>query len=1275
MTTPAGPGLVRAVAAEAAAKVRSLGAGDAVPDPRGLLPATDEAEPLVLSRVPAALTAKLKNLVGDGPSLTYRLCAESATQPAACSAARPLAVPVQADVTGDGTPDLVADLVPRKQEQGVGVGLASMRLPGSETRGGALKAQIWAEYELPGGKKLTVGFDGYRRGSSLSGTDWGVFTLDPATKDVTVSMKRTDPAAAVATVAGLDGTTLLSLRQSPAAERFTAHAALGGQGSGLTVTSSRPAALDALLVTDRRRLTHVRVNGLRTRMTAELTRRGGVTDLHLTSPGPIPSAAFRDHVYEDGRLARLTALDIRGLPRDFRARHTAERGAQALTMTSASPRAKSADLLYFAEGTVVKARLDDLPARVRLENDPAANRVTHTASGPIGAFEITLQRNGGAISAPPGDHITMIKDGPALGVSGRLSAVAGFDVTYGATPRVRLNLGSGGHPFLGAASIDRTHLARLEISNTPARLSADLDPAARTATYRATETISRLRAAYADLKEGPIIQGTLYGVRSTVAASWNLGTRSSVEVAAGSRLKRIDLRAAKGDDQVSADVEGLRERAALVVDAAAEHLAWTSGGEVDSVSASARTRLDGRDLRAAAVATGVPARFDASWAGGAPGFRGLSGPIASARIAVANHPGAQAPKGPHLAVHHDAASGDFDASARIDGLREAALTPAGGGFTAEVRAARQRVALDADLRLAGDLRYGVLGTLGPVPGRVTITAKDGLVAYDSGGARLDLKARLWLGKGAALDSIAHTPHLPGGLTLVDAPCRGCAPATGPFCTAARGCFGVKGFVDLTGLPHRVTIDPAKKTFTFTGYRPAGRKLGLYLDSRVLAPVPVRARATLTGLPERVTSLTVGPFDAGKGRDVDGRDSHAVTANYTVEPAATIGSLDVRAEADTPGYGRVRGRVVVSPVPATVAVNGNYGRKTRITVRNATPVRRLEAAVTVLPEGAGRAGSGLLRFTGVPSVFGIDTDGAGSGLRLPALAYQANASTLDGLLAVEGALIEKVYKPRRGELLGTSLAVTDLAARTTATVRPDLSVELVSTPVPTRRIEVHAGLSLEPVARQKVSAAQEVPHAAGLLGYRLGGEFGLDGSRIEDLSLAVHRLSWLRVRPGRVPFGLAAPKAVGFLTPGFEGGYDRIDLRARGVDLRPDVRLDIRVSRKVGADVFRQSVRVGPTRSLELRRYDQRLRPISGKQAIKAGDVPLACLTVAARPGYVPVRARDSITLRGADGPQTISLLDAGAQVPGYAVDLLTHFMSPFPGADWKVSALDPGSCG
>ncbi|MCT9932333.1 hypothetical protein N5079_19200 [Planotetraspora sp. A-T 1434] len=198
---------------------------------------------------------------------------------------------------------------------------------------------------------------------------------------------------------------------------------------------------------------------------------------------------------------------------------------------------------------------------------------------------------------------------------------------------------------------------------------------------------------------------------------------------------------------------------------------------------------------------------------------------------------------------------------------------------------------------------------------------------------------------------------------------------------------------------------------------------------------------------------------------------------------------------------------------------------------------------------------------------------------------------------------------------------------------------------------------------------------GFFGFRMDGHFALRRSEIRDVSLAVHDMSWLRIRPGRVPFGMAAPAALGYVSPGFEGGYDHLDLRAAGVALNPDVKLRVRVGRKVGQDAFSDTLRLGPVTSLELRRYDGRLRPIGAQQSVKIGGAQLACLTIGTRPGLAAAPRSGSITLRGADGPQMVSLLaPGGGQVPGYAVDLLSQFMSPFKGADLEVSGASPGPC-
>ncbi|MGW4642326.1 hypothetical protein ACWEN6_27690 [Sphaerisporangium sp. NPDC004334] len=1509
------------------------------------------------------------------PLVTYRLCAQAASLAASCSAPQPLAKPVAADVTGDGAPDIVASLVPtldradlvgranalasaqrrlrepvggtagsllggtgksgsgksgspgdeaerdrRRDDLAVrvadGLGLATARLGTGADRDKALKAQVWARFDIPaaasgaGATRLSVGFDGFRRGTSLSALDWAVYRFrtggqggesgqssrgggggqggrgnrgGQGVEEVQVDVRRSRPGASIATVAGVatlspggrpSEPVLMSLRQSPVPEKLTISARFdAGEGEGtLKAAVSRPSTLDALVLDARDagrtggRCTQVVLDKVASQVTADLTHRaaGGATEIHFTGPSPMNRAELRDYTYRDGRLDKVISGTMTGVPADFRARYEAVDGrSQALTigtprpgsapggpagrtpsptraagagsphLVAAGPEsrmskagvaagARAAEVVVYdrkAAGTVFRASLTGLPALMRIFYDIAGNRITHTSSSPIGGVEVLLQRDGGAVSAPAGGHVTVIKDGGRLGVSARLTALAGFELTYGDRPHAMLELASAGRPFLAAANIDGAHLLRMEMSNTPRRVEVDLDPAARKARYQASGAIARLRAAYAAPRQGPTIDSSLYGLRSTVEGSWRLGERPTVEVTTTSGLKKAEVyynrtyvtqaggpaqasggpagagRAGKsqgegagrtgtdpsvgagrtgsgqsegagrsggagrggegGGDDVWVTVAGVHRRVAMLADLAGGRLSWTADRPTASVSAFARTRFQGRDFRVAAEVRDVPARFEAGWGGGTYYFQGLSGPVGSATVAVADHDGARAPRGPHLAVHYDRSTGDLDGSVRVDGLTGARFGGGGGGFKASFQSgspavrngspaarsgspavrsgspatssgspaagsgspaaggdAGQGVALDADVRLEGDLRFGVLGTLGPVPGDVEVSAvPGGPVTYSAAGRRMDLEAQVWLGKAAAIGAIPGVPEVASGLSLVDGGCApgaaGCAADQGAFCLggppapggtvqspaagpAGRRCFGVRGFVRLRGLPAKATVDLARKTFSFSGYRPSDRRLAVYLASKVVAPVPIRAYATLDGLPREITGMSVGPFEAGLGKDADGRNANVIRVTYRVEPAATLTSLRAAVEADTgTSYGVVRAMAVVDPVPAAVAIDGAYGRKTHLRVQNSAPVKRLEAKVTVVPPGSqaggavvptgvgARPASGVVRFTDVPAAFTVDGGDAGDGgLRVPGLSYRADggANTLDGLFAVEGGLVGRVYRPAQGEVLGASFAVRDLASEATIRINTDLSVELTSKPVPTRLLEVHAGLSVSPVARQRISVRKDIPYTSGFLAFQMRGGFGLGRSVIRDVSLGVHGVSWLRIRPGRVPFGIEAPAELGYVSPGFEGNYDHLDLRADGVDLRPDVRLKIRVARGIGRDAFSDTVRLGRATSLSFRRYDQRTRPISAEQALKVGSTPIACLSIGTRPGLAAARRANAITLRGADGPQVVSLLDAGGQAQGYVLDLLSQFMSPFDGAGWEVSRLTPGRC-
>ena len=517
------------------------------------------------------------------------------------------------------------------------------------------------------------------------------------------------------------------------------------------------------------------------------------------------------------------------------AAYTAADGKQILTVDSGRPRAGSAKLLYFdraADKTVLRAELSGLPAKVRLVNDLAEHRVTHTSSSKIGRFAVVLQRGEGAVSSPRGGHVTMIKNGDAVGVSGLLAGLSGFDVTYGAVPHAHLEVGSSGRSFLGAASIDDPpgqagdlqHARQGRRDARPGRAEGRL-PGQR----RDRQGQGRLHRH----RSGPTIDGTILGVHDDVKAAWELGERSTVDITSSSTLGKVQIYANKayvtkpqGED-IKAEVSRRTQARPLVADTAAKTLTWTSDGPVRSVSALARANSQGRYITAAAEVTGVPARFDASWNGDAYRFRGLSGPVGSAAVAFTNHDGAKAPAGPHLSAHYDQATGDLDASVRVKGLSSVEFSPGEQGFTGDsrrpadprprhrrhpgrpLRAARQaRPAARPPGGLGGRWRADVLG----VPAR-----RDGPRLARQGGRAQEHGGRTGRAR----------RHLAGGRRLRRR-VSGCAP--GAFCTE-RGCFGVQGYLDVSGLPDQVTVDLAKKAFTFAGFAPKRRSLGVYWPAR------------------------------------------------------------------------------------------------------------------------------------------------------------------------------------------------------------------------------------------------------------------------------------------------------------------------------------------------------------------------------------------------------------------------------------------------------------
>ncbi|MDT4939235.1 MAG: hypothetical protein QOG80_2906, partial [Pseudonocardiales bacterium] len=207
-------------------------------------------------------------------TLFYRVCAESASQPLACSIYLPVGVPVPVDVTGDNFPDVLAELLPIIDVTSVGIDV-SVQFGYSKiiTNSTPLPAHIFVVYDPPIiNKRIEFGYDG--RASTLANSTQTLFTLHNAyaalTGDISVSMQTTSnkpgstealtfaikdliggsaghPATEANPMAG-------AVQFSPFPTKLTANAHLthtGGQDEDIvSIQSSTPATVNAVINQD-----------------------------------------------------------------------------------------------------------------------------------------------------------------------------------------------------------------------------------------------------------------------------------------------------------------------------------------------------------------------------------------------------------------------------------------------------------------------------------------------------------------------------------------------------------------------------------------------------------------------------------------------------------------------------------------------------------------------------------------------------------------------------------------------------------------------------------------------------------------------------------------------------------------------------------------------------------------------------------------------------------------------------------------------------------------
>lgn len=936
----------------------------------------------------------------------------------------------------------------------LGLGLVSLRLPTSEFAGADLPAHVWAVYDIPTRKRLSVGFDGFRRGAGLSTAAIGVYTFNPATLingiyDIKASVVQVGAAESVAITAGFANVTdnaegkayeptVASARFSPVPTLFTAHAKIDpgaadrAQTAVVDATTNVRTQLDTQVLSNgatESRFDRVKVDKVPNLVSASLTRPPGGAEsaLDYSASAVIDDVEFADLVYQGATLDKATLAGAKSVPDRFKAALTSGNDQVKLDYQASARLGELTVAMFDRDPSIVlRGALRDLPSQLVIDTDLPGRHVVFRGNEALGSAEVGLSRDLGGWAPLPGDHATLVLSGRKVGVSARVTGLKTIDVFFGDHPRGTTEFTPGGQAFSGAGNVDGHLKGRLDVSNLPATLSFDLNNAQRTVAFRASSVVDRVKAAFVDTTTGPSAVAAVNKVPRSVDVKYDLGDRPRATYKASSPVPLVELFVSpQGVEQLdpnahhylSAAVTDIPAEADLLVDLPARHLEGRMSAPVGGITAVARSPFAGRDFVAIAELQGVPAHLDADFGNGTFRFRGISGPLGMARFSVTNHAGATAPAGQHVSAHYKETSGDFDGSVLVRNLSHAEYSRTDAEQTTRLDSDTlgQPVFADADVVLAAngrdDTRLALTAKITNLPKTLVLKQNlaDGKLTY-TGDKSIGLQAEVRLGKIKALDGLG-APMFANGAAVRARGCdegAGCVKVDTPICKLFPRCLGVVGTVNLPSLPTNLALNLAQKQIEFTGYtQPAGAPLKAYLEvDGLLANLPrIEGLVSLDGLPGNL-DLTVGPIN------VDGNPAR-VDVGYTA--SAPLGTLQVDAEAATStAFGVLRGRASVAKLPAKLKVTGTFDAVTKLGVHNSAPIDEITAALSDVHGGFLSASA-----RGIPADLDVTVDA-------PAKHFESKASSAFGGITFAAARV-----PFAGREYRAFAQATNLPAQMTA----------------------------------------------------------------------------------------------------------------------------------------------------------------------------------------------------------------------------------------------------
>ena len=1047
-----------------------------------LLKALDSLLKLI-SKIQAVLfTLPVVNLLS---TLTYKVCAESATQPLACSVSVPIGVPVPTDVTGDHFPDVLAEVIPSTMNgQDFGVTFNLTKLSTAPT---PLAAHVFIVYDVPlANKRVEYGYDG--RASSLANiTNTKVIVRDlyrtAVTGDVNVdaSVTSQNPGAIEALtfaikdlVNGSPGNPPTeanpvagSVQFNPFPKQLTMNAHLihtNNDEDVFTLGSSTASTVNALITQDttatattpasHRQFTAL-IDKLPTSVTVDLTHDGGTQNIAYNASSAIAHVQATDTAYGDttnhpGSYTH-SVYDVLGVPASINVTLT---GAQDITYNASSSIPQATMFTETYKDTKLQqeitAQAQGIPSQMHVTNNTGdTSTITYDANAVITSialsmYDLTMDKTNllaTATSIPTHLQFFSVKSSGLYD----LSANAGIGL-------ITATLTRGGDPgtvtILPDPGVDHATIYKrgdqigvdFQLSgfksahfenSTKMILGLGLSPGGQA--FDAIADIIDVPNNLNILANAHITQlpssisltddPTTTTYTYTASSPINAGIPGTPDVGASITLRDTG-------DVLSAGITNIPAQIEMQMDSANSIINWNASAATGKVQVGAHVtaatlHLD-RALDAGLTITSIPATWSASYAGGNVDFQAPSPGIGSIDAWVTNHGTHETMAGDFLAAYYNEAAGDLDAALHISNLQRAHFSKVtddnGGGFTADLNMGNHSAFnFSAEAHLGKPTETTELKAVG------SFDPLPAQIHLESVGGRIR-----YSGDTNPTLRLAVSAGSPGALATAGDPVfvHGVSIRDGQD-PADHSQKAVKADLYITGLPDSLDLNTPEGQYSVGNFNPSVAVLAVDAQLKYLAPEPVTLELT-QDVGTGPVSFVFGPFVSST--DADG--THRLNVNYTASRQMNAFDAEVT-------YSNTDDALLhISNIPGgaapSVSVNTAFGSTDTVDIDMTQDIANITAKYRHVGDATF---GGVVQLTDVPhSVhlkIGSETTGDNNnGATAPQFTMNASSAGLDINAFATAAIVNASAQVKLG--------ITDMGQTVTGNL-VDKTLNITSTP--------------------------------------------------------------------------------------------------------------------------------------------------------------------------------------------------------------------------------------